>query len=302
MKIIKFVIISILLFSLISCYVTREALNAQNEPNVSGKQSIKLLVRTDDMGNDYGRNLGIIKAHKEGIVTTVSLMPSSVYFEEAVQWLKSNPTLAVGLHITLLGTRVRPVLSPDLIPSIVTPLGFFYETIDQLENANPKVEEMEKEIRAQVGKVNASGLHFVSIEAHRSLPEPASEIIAKICDEQRVLNGLRDLNGLFYGYKRVTGAMGESWPTLQAPDGEIMHYAAPAFNKEQEQSFLNVLNDLKPGKWIIVVHPGIGEPQRTSVTELLCSPKVKEIIKMKNIQLVSSNNIWEEEFGETNSR
>jgi len=51
------------------------------------------------------------------------------------------------------------------------------------------------------------------------------------------------------------------------------------------------------------MHPGLVAPQRTGVTELLCSLKTKDIIKEKNIQLVSYYDLWKEEFGEnkTNS-
>ncbi len=68
-------------------------------------------------------------------------------------------------------------------------------------------------------------------------------------------------------------------------------------NKEQQQLFFDRLTNIKPGKWFTNVHPGLAGPERASVTELLCSPKTKEIIKMKNIQLVSYYDLWKEEFG-----
>ena len=117
------------------------------------KQPIQLLVRGDDMGVTYDVTLAIIIAHKEGIVTSASIMPTSAYFEEAVRLCKANPTLAAGIHITLLGTKERPVLSPETVPSIVTPEGFFYETTEQLNNANPKTEEMEKKSEHRLEKL-----------------------------------------------------------------------------------------------------------------------------------------------------
>jgi hypothetical protein len=48
------------------------------------------------------------------------------------------------------------------------------------------------------------------------------------------------------------------------------------------------------------VHPGMGEPERESVTELLCSVKAKKIIKDKNIQLISYCDLWKSEFGKAN--
>ena len=50
-----------------------------------GQKPIRLLVRADDMGISFDVNLAVIKAHKEGILTSASIMPGSVFFEEAIQ-------------------------------------------------------------------------------------------------------------------------------------------------------------------------------------------------------------------------
>ena len=121
-------------------------------------QTIQLLVRADDMANNWCRTVGMVKSFKEGIVTSVSLMTPSPYYEESVRLCKENPSMTVGLHITLLATRTRPVLSPEVVPSIITSTGFFHESLDELNNANPKMEEIEKEIGAQIEKARASAL------------------------------------------------------------------------------------------------------------------------------------------------
>lgn len=258
---------------------------------------IRLLMRADDMGMSYDKNIAIIKAHKEGMITSASIMPTTAFFDEAVLLCKENPTLAVGIHITLVGSKRRSVLSPEIVPSILTPAGFLYETKDQLKKANPNVEEIEKEIRAQIGKARASGLNFVFLDYHRSIPEIATEIIKKICHEQQLIYG-QPVNGYIYDYKRIS-LMGENWPNQLMPDGQLIYYAAPSFDKKQQQSFYNALSDLKPGLWMTAVHPGLYDPQRASVTELLCSSQTKEIIAKKKIQLVSYYDLWEEEYGGT---
>ena len=268
--------------------------------NQDASESIKLIVRADDFGNSWGRSTGIIKAHKEGIVTSTSIMVPSQFFEESVQLCKANPTLAVGIHITLVATRTRSVLSPDLVPSILTPEGFFYESMDELDKANPKAEEIEKEIRAQVGKARASGLHFVYIDWHRSggaesrVQKLRKDLTIRLCKEQNLVFGQDD--GAMYGYMR-TPFIPENWPTQILPDGQKVHYPAPALSENNRKLFFDRLNNMKPGKWISVIHPGLGEPERASVVELLSAPETKNIIKRKNIQLVSYSDIWKEVFG-----
>lgn len=292
---IKYIFITIFIPSLL-IVSTEKILNAQNGQEVKNN-TIRLLTRADDMGVSYDKTLAIIKAHKEGIITSTSIMPLSAFFEESVRLCKANPTLVVGVHITLLDTRARPVLSPEDVPSILTPEGFLYEDLGPLNNANPKIGEMEKEIRAQIEKVRASGLNFVYLDWHRGVPEAAKEIIKRICNEQQLIYG-QDWDGTMYGYKKLV-LMPESWPTQVLPDGQEVLYSAPALTQEQRQSFFDALSRLKPGLWMTYVHPGLVDPQRASVTELLCSPQTKEILRKKNIQLVSYYDLWKEQFGKS---
>ena len=292
--------VSSIAFCLLSVPTAGRPLHAGGGSGVTDAGSaIRLLMRADDMGNSYGRTLGIIKAHKDGIITSTSIMATSQFFEESVRLCKQNPKLAIGVHVTLFGTRTRPALSPESIPSLVTPEGFFYEGSAEVKHEF-NVKEMEREITAQVDKVKAAGLRVVYLDWHRSVSQAAIEIITRICDERKLLFG-QARNGSGYGHARVP-LMRETWPALKTPDGQRVLYAAPSFSKEDREFFFNALSALKPGKWIGVVHPGTGEPQRASVVELLCSPRTKEIIKSKNIQLVSYNDLWDEIYGKTTSR
>jgi chitin disaccharide deacetylase len=292
--------VSSIAFCLWSLSTAGAPLHAQGGSGITDAGSLmRLLMRADDMGNSYGRTLGIIKAHREGIITSASIMPTSQFFEESVRLCKQNPKLAIGIHITLFGTRTRPVLSPESIPSLVTPEGFFYEALTEVKH-ELSIKEMEAEITAQVERVKATGLRIVYLDWHRSVPKAAMEIITRICDERKLLFG-QERNGSVYGHTRIP-LMRETWPSLKAPDGQSVLYAAPSFGKEDQEFFFNALSALKPGKWLGVVHPGTGEPQRASVLELLCSPRTKEIIKSKNIQLVSYNDLWDEVYGKKTSR
>jgi hypothetical protein len=263
-------------------------------------QPIRLVVRADDMGISYDTTLAIIKAHREGIVTSASIMPNSQFFEESVQLCKANPSLIVGIHITLVGSRTRPVLSPEKVPSIVTPTGYLYESWEQLlNNSNPVFKEIEEEIHAQISKVRVSGLSFVHLDWHRGIAENVKEYIIRLCHQQQLIYG--EERESMYGFKGLP-LIPENWPRQKMPDGQIIYYAAPALNDEHKQLFFDRLNNIQPGQWIGVVHPGLAEPERASVTELLCSQKTKEIVKMKNIQLVSYLDIWKEEYGKTKKR
>ncbi len=65
----------------------------------------------------------VIRAHREGILTSASLMVNEAGFDEAVKLAKENPKLGVGLHLTLLCGH--SALPPEKIPGLVNSRGEF---------------------------------------------------------------------------------------------------------------------------------------------------------------------------------
>jgi chitin disaccharide deacetylase len=60
-----------------------------------------LIVNADDFGATSGLNRGIMEAHREGIVTSASLMVEGRASEEASELARSARDLSVGLHFVL---------------------------------------------------------------------------------------------------------------------------------------------------------------------------------------------------------
>jgi predicted glycoside hydrolase/deacetylase ChbG (UPF0249 family) len=241
------------------------------------------------MGYSYDIGLAIIKAHKEGIVTSASLMPTSPFYEEAVKICRENPELAVGIHITVIGTGLRPQLSPEKVPSLVNKTGFFYDTRDELEKAKPDPAEIEMEVMAQIEKVRKSELHIAYIDWHMNPPESVEIIVKKICHDQNIVFG-QNLSDSLNGYVRLSHEI-EDWPSQILPDGKTAYYDITPLSGEKKQMFYDLLTGLKPGTWLLVMHPGLNGMERKDVTGLLCSQKAREIIKKKNIQLISYSDL-----------
>jgi predicted glycoside hydrolase/deacetylase ChbG (UPF0249 family) len=81
----------------------------------------RLIVNADDFGRTSGINVGIIRAHREGIVTSASLMVTQTAAEQAAALAKENPNLGVGVHFAWTGGR--PLLDPDQVRSLVDARG-----------------------------------------------------------------------------------------------------------------------------------------------------------------------------------
>jgi len=64
--------------------------------------SVRLLIVTaDDFGLSHGVNRGIVEAHREGILTSTSLMVHRPAAEQAADLVRECPALSVGLHLEL---------------------------------------------------------------------------------------------------------------------------------------------------------------------------------------------------------
>jgi predicted glycoside hydrolase/deacetylase ChbG (UPF0249 family) len=86
---------------------------------------VKLLIVTaDDFGMSHGVNRGIVQAHREGILTSTSLMVHRRTSVEAAALGRDCPALSVGLHLEL-----DPDSTADVPAELDRQLGRFTELV-----------------------------------------------------------------------------------------------------------------------------------------------------------------------------
>ncbi len=68
----------------------------------------RVIAHADDFGLHPAINAGIELAHREGLVTSASLMPLGPAFADAVRRCRELPNLDLGLHFTLVGVPEYP--------------------------------------------------------------------------------------------------------------------------------------------------------------------------------------------------
>ncbi|NMG06384.1 hopanoid biosynthesis-associated protein HpnK [Brasilonema sp. UFV-L1] len=126
------------------------------------------IINGDDFGFSHGVNQAILKAHKEGVLTSTSLMVTGEAFDEAVDLAHAHPTLAVGLHLVLVCGRAA--LPPSEIPQLVDSKGNFPYGPERsglrYQFIRATHEELRREIRAQLEKFRSSGLRLSHVDGH----------------------------------------------------------------------------------------------------------------------------------------
>ena len=255
-------------------------------------KGVRLIVRGDDIGSCHAANVACIRAYKEGIMKSVELMVPCAWFPEAVNVLNENPGPDVGVHVTLTSEwdniKWRPLTA---VPSLTDADGYFYPTIwprkgapagTALRDAAWKIEEIEKEIRAQIelAKRKVPRISHLSFHMGCSDWDPkVKEVCAKLAKEYDLYIPPSA------GALRGVGGFGEA-KTVVA----------------RTEKFIGMLEGLKPGTYLFVDHPGLDMPEmqaighpgyedvaqdRQAVTEVFTSDQVKKAVKKLRIELIS---------------
>jgi len=250
-------------------------------------EDIRLIVRGDDLGMTQGSISAFEKSFKEGVLTCASLLVVAPWFEAATDLIRRNPGWCIGVHLCLVGEwqgyRWRPVLPWGKVPSLVDADGFLFPAPDELWSHKPKPEEIEAEFRAQIDLALKKGVKLQYLDLHYAANDDVKKIIRKLSKE--------------YGLP-ISGTLGEKYA--------ISVYKTPVEGKLA--SALKQIDQLTPGLWLWVAHPGIDSPEhdalvhsspedrftgggvgkhRAAETAVLTSREVKDTIARKKIRLMT---------------
>lgn len=129
----------------------------------------KLIVNADDFGLSQAVNRGVIAAHRDGIVTSASIMVNGPAFEHALELARAHPALDVGVHLTL--TELAPVAPPETVPSLLgSDARFAPHAIAfarRYARGAIRLEEVRTELEAQLARARAHGLQARHIDSHQ---------------------------------------------------------------------------------------------------------------------------------------
>ena len=128
----------------------------------------RLIVNADDLGFTSGVNQAIVKSHRDGIVTSATLMANGPAFCEVEELATHHSHLSIGCHIVLIDGD--PVLRPARVPSW-TQSGRFCDSLKAfgvrafagwLDSS-----EIAAEAKAQMQRVQAVGVCSSHFETHK---------------------------------------------------------------------------------------------------------------------------------------
>ena len=264
----------------------------------------RLIIRADDMGSFRSANIACMKGYQEGVQTCVEVMAVTSWFPEAVRLLRENPGLDVGLHLAITSewdnVKWRPLTH---CPSLTDSNGYFlpmmfpnpaYPGLAITEN-KWSLAEIEQEARAQIELALKNIPQISHISGHMlstGFDPEVVKLMHRLADEYNLPVIDRQSAMTDYGFTY----MGYDGPSKTAA--------------EKEASFIKMLDKLEPGKrYMFLDHPALDNEEmrtvghigyenvaedRQGVTDLFTSPRVREAINERGIELISYNDLTKE--------
>jgi hopanoid biosynthesis associated protein HpnK len=128
-----------------------------------------LVINGDDFGLTPGVNAGMLDAHRDGVLTSVSLFANAPSTTQAIAIAHATPSLGVGCHLTLVdGT---PTLPAAEVPSLVTSEGQFRPTWGAFIRAGLlgriDLDEVRRELMAQIVRLQTAGITLTHLDSHK---------------------------------------------------------------------------------------------------------------------------------------
>jgi predicted glycoside hydrolase/deacetylase ChbG (UPF0249 family) len=128
-----------------------------------------LIVNADDLGWTEGVNRGIAEAHRNGIVTSASLLANGAAFQSGVELARTTPALGVGVHLNL--SDGAPVAERELVTTLLNARGELEgkpeSLLLRLARRSVLLNEIEQEWDAQIQKVRDVGIEPTHLDGHR---------------------------------------------------------------------------------------------------------------------------------------
>jgi hopanoid biosynthesis associated protein HpnK len=270
----------------------------------SRKCAHRLIVNADDFGLSRSVNEAVVRAHRDGILTSASLMVNEPGFAEAVKLAKENPKLGVGLHLTLL--MGHSALLPEKIPGLVNARGEFSN--DPARTGmnyffKPSLrEQLRAEIHAQFERFRSTGLTLDHVNGH--LHMHLHPVIFKILMEDQETLGFRHLRftrdclarsrkmSRGHWFYRVSHAAIYEWLSSRAREPlrqRGVKHAQITFGLLQnarvdEDYVLKLLPELPEGDSELYSHPSLDNFKHEF--DALVSPRVRNLVTQLDIELI----------------
>ncbi len=271
-----------------------------------------VMFHSDDLGMCLEGNRGTAKAIEGGLVTSVSTMMPCPWVPGWLAYLKANPEVDNGLHLTLTSEwdhyRWGPVAGKPAVPSLVDQQGCLWGGVrDVIQHGTP--DDVEREIRAQIDKALAMGMPVTHLDSHMGtlFANPAFfERYVTVGIEYQIPILITGPDGYLSnkyegGLAKILTADGlheKVWnaglPVLDDATGVSYSWKT---HEEKKRMFMQTIRELKPGVTELIVHCTLQDAHFDAISssgatrqadyDVMVDPEVIQLVKDEGIILTT---------------
>lgn len=236
----------------------------------------QLIIRCDDTGMCHSSNLGIQEMIKNGIPFSTSVMYPCPWYKEAVFILNNNPEVSTGVHLTLNSEwrdyKWSPILGEE-VSTLTDSNGHFWASEKDFASNSPNLEEVEKELRAQIERSLNESVKVDYIDTHMLTAESTPELLAivkKLSEEYKI--------------------------PLSGHNGEVIITLWDTPPERKTDSLVYLIDHLEKDKVnLLVMHVGLNTPEMDAFYDLNtpADPDKIELHRSKELEALTSQSFKE---------
>jgi hypothetical protein len=251
----------------VACRHTPPQVAVPQPATTTAPDGVYLVIRSDDGGMSHAVNMALKQLLETGLPVSVSVMFPCPWYQEIVEILREHPEASVGVHLTLNSEwryyRWGPVTGREAVPSLVDEDGYFFPSSDDLYHNQPDPGEVERELRAQIERALATGLHIDYLDYHMG-----------------TANGDPDIRAIVerLGSEYHLGLMGYNGDDRFNPQYD----AEPAAKLD---SLLVAVERLEPGYHVLVTHLGIDTPELAALVDMNTAQPLEQMSRHRQGEL-----------------
>ncbi|MGH7605445.1 MAG: polysaccharide deacetylase family protein [Gemmatimonadaceae bacterium] len=223
-----------------------------------------LILHADDLGVAHSEDVASFDALDRGAVSSASVMMPTPWVTEVANYFKAHPDADIGLHLTLTSEwqtyRWGSVAPHDKVPSLLDSTGTFPDD-EKIVAAKAKPADVELELRAQIERALALGIHPTHVDSHMGSLFTTPALIAtyvKVAHEYHLP---------FLALKGSPLAAPESGFSQRDIVLDAVIIAGPEVARDKWKEFyLNAIAGLKPGLTEMIVHLGHDDAELQAIT------------------------------------
>jgi predicted glycoside hydrolase/deacetylase ChbG (UPF0249 family) len=238
-----------------------------------------IILHADDIGMCEEANIAAIHNLEKDYFQSAAIMMPCQYAEEMVKWAIAHPKEDIGLHLTLTSEwktyRWGPVADATQVASLVDPEGKLWHEVPEVV-AHATVEDVEKEIRAQIDKSIALGFRPSHIDTHMGTLYGHPDYIKvffKVAQEYGIPANVIDISDS----EVLAGFRKQGYPITDEVVKLAASYSLPKLDyftsvpngatyEEKIENFKSLIQSLKPGLTEIIFHPSVPTENLKTIT------------------------------------